>query len=489
MKKKIIISVIAGLLCVASSFFPITIDKTYDVYFYAGMVLPLCIGAFSSFRCALISGLIVFLSYFILPGSHGFADLSPALAILIFTLGNTFCWKKCKKLSFFINYIFSAVFTVVFLTVGRLSCYSLAKLNRHFPFGYAFSHLPYNIINASFVYLTEVLILCFLILNILRRLPAVKKILNREIYAYEQYNDQLALVILAVAAIIIMISASSNSGIAYFSVTINSYQNTIGFVQLLLIKEIILLIVGDCVIFLLNYRYKQEAEKLETERTQKAIYNFLHQTAHEIKAPLRAIHLYNETLSENKALSEDSRCVNAFEKINFYCNKSLNLLSKLLEYSKKKSQALNFTVINMALLVKDVIDELCGIYSDRQISCHIDKLPEITGDENLIKCCVMNILSNSFKYSEKKDKTVITIKYFETDKEYIFSFRDNGAGFDMAYADHLFDMFQRMHSDSEFEGTGIGLALVKDIIKKHGGWVKAYAEPDNGCTITFSVKK
>jgi light-regulated signal transduction histidine kinase (bacteriophytochrome) len=143
----------------------------------------------------------------------------------------------------------------------------------------------------------------------------------------------------------------------------------------------------------------------------------------------------------------------------------------------------------MNKVVDDVLAQINPSVINRKIEWRISHLPEIYGDYNLIRQVMVNLLENAVKYTRTRKKTVIEIAFTENDAETVFQIKDNGVGFDMRYVDKLFGVFQRLHSVSEFEGTGIGLANVQRIISRHGGKTWAEAEPDKGASFFFSIPK
>ena len=139
-------------------------------------------------------------------------------------------------------------------------------------------------------------------------------------------------------------------------------------------------------------------------------------------------------------------------------------------------------------LVANVLTQM-NRFTVRRANLQIGQLPEVKADYNLIFQAMVNLISNAIKYSSKKDNPVIEVSATERDDEFIFIIRDNGAGFDMQYMNKLFAVFERLHSDDEFEGTGVGLAIVKSIIVKHGGRVWAEGIRDQGAVFYFSLPK
>jgi light-regulated signal transduction histidine kinase (bacteriophytochrome) len=143
----------------------------------------------------------------------------------------------------------------------------------------------------------------------------------------------------------------------------------------------------------------------------------------------------------------------------------------------------------MEALVYSVFYELTTPESRKRIDFHVATLPSAIGDLTLVHQVWTNLLSNAIKFSSKREQSVIEVSYQQDGQKVIYLVRDNGAGFDMRYADKLFGVFQRLHSDKEFEGTGVGLAVVQRLIHRHGGEVWADGQVDKGATFYFTVPR
>jgi light-regulated signal transduction histidine kinase (bacteriophytochrome) len=145
------------------------------------------------------------------------------------------------------------------------------------------------------------------------------------------------------------------------------------------------------------------------------------------------------------------------------------------------------TQISMDDLVQEVLRELAGETGGRKIRWDLHPLPGVRADRSMLKQVWVNLVSNAVKYTRPRDLAEISIGCAEKDGEWEFYVRDNGAGFDMRYADKLFLVFQRLHRAEEFEGTGVGLANVRRIVMRHGGRTRAEGEPDRGATFYFTL--
>ena len=163
------------------------------------------------------------------------------------------------------------------------------------------------------------------------------------------------------------------------------------------------------------------------------------------------------------------------------------LIDDLLSFSRIGRSSMNPSLLDMKTLVNSAIDDAKSMESEQEIKIHIDKLIDAEGDPHLIKLVWNNLISNAIKYSSKEIISEISIGSYRKGKAISYFIRDNGVGFDMKYANKLFGVFQRLHSDREFEGNGVGLAIVNRIILRHGGNVWGEGEVGKGATFYFSL--
>jgi light-regulated signal transduction histidine kinase (bacteriophytochrome) len=161
----------------------------------------------------------------------------------------------------------------------------------------------------------------------------------------------------------------------------------------------------------------------------------------------------------------------------------------LLQFSRTGRQDLHKEKIDMNGLVLEVLDNIKQDIKHRSIVWSVQELPEAFGDYSLLKQVWVNLLDNAVKYTRLAETAQISVECREEKDKFVFSIRDNGVGFDMKYAHKLFGVFQRLHAQSDFEGTGIGLANVQRIVHKHHGIIWAEAEPDKGATFFFTLPK
>jgi signal transduction histidine kinase len=244
----------------------------------------------------------------------------------------------------------------------------------------------------------------------------------------------------------------------------------------------------------------QAAEKIEAlnqelllqtariEAANKELEAFGYSVSHDLRAPLRHIDGYVDLLREKStALGEDGkRYMNV---ISDSAKQMGMLIDNLLAFSRMGRSALHPEWTNTADLVAKVREELSPDTRGRIIEWKIEALPRVHVDKTLFKQVWMNLLGNAIKYTRNRDKTEISIGCKESQNEFEFYVKDNGAGFDMQYADKLFGIFQRLHFKEEFEGNGIGLANVQRIVARHGGRAWGQGEINVGATFYFTLPK
>jgi light-regulated signal transduction histidine kinase (bacteriophytochrome) len=163
------------------------------------------------------------------------------------------------------------------------------------------------------------------------------------------------------------------------------------------------------------------------------------------------------------------------------------LIDDLLGFSKMARQSMSTTTIETAAMVQELIREISTQEPARKIEWTVGTLPAVKGDRSLIRQVWWNLLANAVKYTRGKEPAQIEITATIESREIMFKIEDNGAGFDMKYADKLFGVFQRLHAENEFEGTGIGLANVRRIVSRHGGRTWAEGKPGQGAKFFFSL--
>lgn len=215
---------------------------------------------------------------------------------------------------------------------------------------------------------------------------------------------------------------------------------------------------------------------------------FSYSVAHDLRAPLRAINGFAQVLVEDNAHQLGAEGQQALGRITANAGKMDHLIDDLLALSKVSMQSLHTSRVEMNELVRSVSQEVLESRGERDVEFAIAPLPPALGDPSLLRQVWFNLIGNALKFSRGRTRTQIEIGGNVAGPEFATYFiRDNGVGFDMQYADKLFGAFQRLHRVTEFEGTGIGLALVHRIIHRHGGTIWAESEENKGALFAFTL--
>jgi PAS domain S-box-containing protein len=241
------------------------------------------------------------------------------------------------------------------------------------------------------------------------------------------------------------------------------------------------------------HQLNTELEQRVVERTSqlkaanKELEAFSYSVSHDLRAPLRAVNGFAGIVLEDFSAQLPDECRSHLERIRAGSVRMGVLIDDLLAFSRLSRQAVNRQAVNPARIVNEVMDELKPQRDGRQIEIKIGELPVCHGDAALLKQVWVNLISNAVKYTRGREPGIIEIGCARENGENVFFVRDNGAGFDMEYANKLFGVFQRLHRADEFEGTGVGLAIVQRIVHRHGGRVWAKAEVNRGATFYFTI--
>jgi signal transduction histidine kinase len=239
----------------------------------------------------------------------------------------------------------------------------------------------------------------------------------------------------------------------------------------------------------------EELEQRVAERTaqleaaNKELEAFAYSVSHDLRAPLRAMDGFSRILIEDYAPQITPEAQNYLDRVHSNAQYMSQLIDDLLTFSRLGRQELRKQTVLPQEMVEQALQDLATEQEGRQVEIIISDLPSCQADPALLMQVWVNLLSNAFKFTRKREGARIEIGYVQKGEDKVYYVRDNGVGFDMRYVDNLFRVFQRLHSVEEYEGTGVGLAIVQRIVQRHGGRVWAEAEVQNGASFYFTLEE
>jgi len=232
-----------------------------------------------------------------------------------------------------------------------------------------------------------------------------------------------------------------------------------------------------------------ERRTIELEATNNELEAFSYSVSHDLRNPVLAIGGFSRLLLEKYSSHLDEK---GHHYLNIILSSTQNMcqfIDDILAFSHSGHRQIEFSDIDMGELAKALFEELKGITLGRMLRLNLKPLPPARCDRAMIREVLMNLLSNAIKFTRDKETGIIEMSGWIEKNQNIYYVKDNGAGFDMQNADKLFGVFQRLHNTEEFEGTGVGLALVQRIIHRHGGRVWAVGKVNEGATFFFSLPR
>jgi PAS domain S-box-containing protein len=241
----------------------------------------------------------------------------------------------------------------------------------------------------------------------------------------------------------------------------------------------------------LTERRKEQERALADAQALKAVNaeleSFTYSVSHDLRAPIRQIEGFAKILEEHLGDNVDPHVEHYLRRIQEGSQQMGRLVDDLLHLARLGRQRAKPRITQLDTLVDEVLTSLRAEILERAITCRVGALPALECDPGLMKVVFTNLVSNAVKYTRRSEQPVIEIGQIVTDGIPVIYVRDNGVGFDMKYADKLFGVFQRLHRAEDFEGAGVGLAIVSRIIRKHRGTIWAEARPDKGATFFFTL--
>lgn len=235
----------------------------------------------------------------------------------------------------------------------------------------------------------------------------------------------------------------------------------------------------------LNEKLMDEQKKLEDANQE--LEAFAYSVSHDLRVPLRAIDGFSRILVEDYQEELDDEGKRLIGIIRENTKKMGQLIDDILQLSRAGRQEINLTQLDLESIFQNVFNDLKQSSKDRNIVLEMEPLPKVYADRTLIQQVISNLLTNSFKFTAPRENALIKVGFKVGKNEYIYYVKDNGVGFNMKYSSKLFGLFQRLHGQNEFEGTGVGLSIVQRIIRRHGGDVWAEGKVNEGATFYFSL--
>jgi light-regulated signal transduction histidine kinase (bacteriophytochrome) len=235
----------------------------------------------------------------------------------------------------------------------------------------------------------------------------------------------------------------------------------------------------------LNRDLQQRAAELEA--TNKELESFSYSVSHDLRAPLRSIDGFSLALLEDNSDRLDGAGKDYLRRIRAASERMAQLIDDLLNLSRVARRAITRETVDLSAMADSIVGELQRTEPERRVAFSANKSLIVDGDERLLRVALENLLGNAWKFTGKCVQPKIEFGVKQDNGTPAYFVRDNGAGFDIAYADKLFGPFQRLHAVTEFKGTGIGLATVQRIVHRHGGRVWAESEVGKGATFYFTL--
>jgi two-component system, sensor histidine kinase and response regulator len=233
----------------------------------------------------------------------------------------------------------------------------------------------------------------------------------------------------------------------------------------------------------LEQRVRQRTAELET--ANRELEAFSYSVSHDLRSPLRAVRTFSHDLRDEFSSQLPGGARDLLDRVISSAERMTQLIDDLLRFSRLNRQPLSKQPVSIQRTVGDLLEELRREHERPDVELRVGVLPDCIGDKSLLKQVFSNLLSNAFKFTRHTPKPIIEIGYLPVEGAYFV--RDNGAGFDMRYAQKLFGVFQRLHTQDQFEGTGVGLSIVHRIIQRHGGRIWAQGEVNQGATFFFTL--
>jgi light-regulated signal transduction histidine kinase (bacteriophytochrome) len=225
----------------------------------------------------------------------------------------------------------------------------------------------------------------------------------------------------------------------------------------------------------------------QLEGANKELESFSYSVSHDLRSPLRAIDGYSTIILNEFGEGLTPATQRYLSKIKENVRQMNRLIEDLLEFSRASRQELHIVEVDPEIIARDAYGELRQERDGREVEFLTGPMPHCRADPMMLRLVYLNLLSNALKFTRTRALARIELGSLPPENNPVYFVKDNGVGFDMEYAPKIFGVFQRLHTDDQFEGTGVGLAIVQRIIQKHGGKIWVSSEPDKGTTFFFTL--
>lgn len=504
--KKIMFSVMSGIVGFLFSRFSLNLDNIYSVKLIWSMIFPAMIFTIWEPVYGILAVLCgpVF-TYTMLDPRRGFVNFMLAGLLVLWAVYNSVFRDREQKMPWYYIYLLQIPYALLYILVNMLFFHRVLYWNHLYPFSETSRFISGVYVKVHILNGVVSIFMITAVTQLLKQLPCVRKfygidLLENDPVSYRYFANAILFVLgfsCFDAWMDTMYSVSRGIHLSFFR--LSTGEN----IKISMIIFLVCIITNYCIVTERQRReanhqiltLNEELEKKVIQRTEELkqayddLESYSYTVSHELKSPIREIEAYIEVIEEDSEAVLSSQSKKDMAQIRRICRDTVFLVGQMMNYSKAGYAILDVQPIDMRALIKVCISEIEKSYPDVKMSCCISELPVIMGDPFLIRIAIFNILSNSFKFTSRTEDPTLTVwsKGFE-DRWEIY-IKDNGVGFQADYGSKLFQTFNKLHDESEYEGKGIGLATVKKIMNRHFGDVKILGEKDRGCVNILIFQK
>lgn len=504
--KKIMFSAISGMIALMLSGFSLNLDNIYSVKLIWSMIFPAMIFTIWEPAYGVLSVLCgpVF-SYAMLDPEQGFVNVMLAGLLVLWAALNSYFRDREQRKPWYFVYLLQIPYAFFYVFVNLLLFRKVLYWNHLYSFSETIRFISGVYVKVHVLNGVMSIFMVIAVTQLLQQLPWVRRLYGIKL----QENDSVSYRYFANAILFVLgfscfdawmdTTYSLSRGIHLSFLKLSTGEN----IKVSMIIFLVCVVTHYCIV---TERQRREAnhqilmlnDELErkviqrTEELKQAyddLESYSYTVSHELKSPIREIEAYIEVIEEDSEEVLSSQSKKDMAQIKQICEDTVFLVGQMMNYSKVGYAIMDIQPIDMGALIRVCISEMEKSYTNVKMDYHIEELPTIMGDPFLIRIAMFNILSNSYKFTSKTELPRIDIWSRSCGDYYEIYIKDNGVGFQADYDSKLFQTFNRLHDESEYEGKGIGLATVKKIMNRHFGDVKIMGEKDRGCVNILVFRK